>query len=892
MKETKKQIIAKMQGLFCPPEGTPPTGGKQSSNRNQYPTTKEIDLSKHISGKATYAIDVVYKDKFNNEYCKWGVIDIDEKDGEGLKKANAIKEYLEEQGIHTLMSFSGNKGYHVYILTEPVPKGVMKIVLQNIKVMFSFKGETIPGDGFRCKPAPCLHQTSGNMSYLFGRDPYPEPFNINSLPEGFYEQQLSLLEDVIPTPANLLILFALKDQKTKNQGEIESMTPDLSQGDEYITPCIIRLIENGGSESLGTYDKNNLTLDKFCASKNLSSEISRELAETMARNSEDGPVETTKDYNAKIGHFKSIRNTPSVKEGAFNCTYMLKARKELKFDCAQCRVRPEGIKVGSNIEKPTQKEAISLEKTLASDLLAYIVQKGTPPQEIDPGIMPKTAYLTQFNLEGQPEYYEYSIILTALNAGVTSGTSLALWLDSHLMKNNGFLEFFIGSFKRKLGEIVKGSDSKSLIFYTEFKNHVMDEYKKLKKTELISEDEFEETLQRASDLSTRYRISKKAELLQAECLELTKDIQASSSDFTHDIGKILSSSQQGAVVPLTDKAESLLEYILGNGGGRVGTPFTVLNDLTGGGFANGTLTILVSPPGGGKTTIASQIADYSASGGVPTLFISMEMSKEQMFVNSMARGGNINSSKITSPYPNIKDTVMNQVGELAEKYFETTGKYLYVIEGTYSTSPASVSTMVSKIRADHQKSKNDPFLVVIDYLQLLNTGVEAMDIGPNETQKISELAVKVKQLARDSNVAVLALSDVTKEEQKRTHESKELTLNSLRGSNRIGHAADTVMALYSESAEENGGKAKKDPWDVYVDKVNSSENAGDFVASIQRVKKDTKIGGDSSTVYARIELIKNRAGQGRGSQFLLYHRAYHKFEAVSLPGQEKAEGRA
>ena len=152
--------------------------------------------------------------------------------------------------------------------------------------------------------------------------------------------------------------------------------------------------------------------------------------------------------------------------------------------------------------------------------------------------------------------------------------------------------------------------------------------------------------------------------------------------------------------------------------------------------------------------------------------------------------------------------------------------------------------------------------------------------------------MRCKQLARDCGVAVLAISDITKDEQQKSFASKEFTLNSLRGSNRIGHAADTVMALYSESSEAEGGKATDDPWDMCVKKVSSSERAQDFVESVKRAKKDYKTGGDGAAVYARLELIKNRAGQGRGSQFLLYHRAYHRFEPVTLPGQAQAEGRA
>jgi hypothetical protein len=102
----------------------------------------------------------------------------------------------------------------------------------------------------------------------------------------------------------------------------------------------------------------------------------------------------------------------------------------------------------------------------------------------------------------------------------------------------------------------------------------------------------------------------------------------------------------------------------------------------------------------------------------------------------------------------------------------------------------------------------------VDYLQLLNTGNEKLDTSAtDETAKVSQLAVQLKQLARNSGAAILALSDITKEAQKDVLAGKEFTLNMLRGSNRVAHAADTVLALYSEAGKGDGGKADDDPWE-------------------------------------------------------------------------------
>jgi len=889
MTAVQEQIVNKMKQLIGPSPEIGVTGGKQQSTGNNYPNASVIDLRKHVGGKATFAIDTIYEEPAGVKMCKWGVVDIDEKGEEGLEKAYEIAAFLESNGIKTGLAFSGSKGFHVYVFSDPVPAEFMKKALKKTKAGFSFNGETVPGDALRCKPAPCRHQVAGKMSYLFKDKPYDDSFDLKGLPDGFYEHQLAILENIIPTPANAFIMFATTEKQTEEQGDIEEMIPEFTRSEGYISPCINELVNKGGAESLGTYDKNNLTLMVFCKSTGLDSRKSLSFAKTMAENATDGPVQTTKSKKAKISHFRSIKNS----KHEFNCTYLLKARKELKFDCSGCAIRPKGVKIPKDAKFDRSQKSgddgktLLLEPTITEDLLAWFVQKGGEYEHVAPEILPPEPYGTGAQKAGGSRCYLPRMILEALGEGITSESSLAGWFDSHASKENGKAVSDFGNDK-----FIENSEDNPGNVLFELKNALLLKFRKLKTAKLVDEDTYQENLERAVDRSMRYRIKSLSNGLIEQCSNLPVDIHTSSTDCSHAIGKILSASQQGAVVSVEANAVPLLEFLMGSGAGRVPTPFPMLNDLTGGGFANGTKTALVSPPGGGKSTVSAQFADYAASKCIPTIFVSMEMSLEQIFVNSLARAGNINSSKIMSPYVAIKDAVMGQVADLAETYFETAGKYLHIIEGGYNTTPAKIATMISKVRADLKTSRKDPFLVVIDYLQLLYTGIDAIDTGPNETQKISELAVRVKQLARDANVAVVALSDVTKEEQKNSNESKELTLNSLRGSNRIAHAADTVIALYSESAQSDGGKAKVDPWEVYVSKVKSSENATEVIQSILNAQQEHPVGGDGAMVYARMELIKNRAGQGRGSQFLLYSRAYHRFDPVMLPGQEKAEGRA
>ena len=870
----KKQIAKKMEELFCPPEGTPATGGEQMKTGNSYPNADSVDMHKHVSGKKTYALDC----KFGEDECKFGVIDLDEMD---LEKALEVKSYLQDKGFKTLMSYSGNKGYHVYVLSEPVLVSAMTAALKQVKNKFDFQGEVIPGDAARCKPAPCLHQVSGNMSYLFTDAPYEENFGIENVPEGFWEHQLEILESATVTPANTLIKLAFTSDEGK-ENNLQDMVPDLSKIEKGLPPCIDRLIKNGGSSEFGTYDKNNLPLASYCVTKGLNRPEAMKLGKSLAeKHSENKPVETNKNYREKVKQFLGALKTPSVQNNPFNCASMLRARPELKFNCDRCKAKPAGINTNS---KKTEKDfSFVLEQVIANELITYIIQNGNSPGNIAWEIMPYVDYKgLRFSVFG--------ILIKALNEGVTTEAGLARWLDKEMQSAEDFVNLYFDIESAEKFLKPKKTTVKEQVY--ELKNGILRYWNAMRENEPVSSDKFQEDLERAQELTMRYYISKEALTLTQKTSDPTTDIFTSSSEFTRDATKILNSSQKGSVQAVSAYALEMVDFLLQDKSVKIETPFPVLNDLLGGGIKNKSMLALASPPGGGKTTLACQIAEHVAENEIPVLLISMEMAREQLFINSLARRGEINSAKIVNPHESEKDEIQNRLGKVTEGYFHgPVAQHLYIVEGDYSTNPGRIESIISMIRAEKGLSKDSPFLVVIDYLQLLHTGNEQLDLNPNETIKISELAVRAKQIARDNDVAVLALSDITKEEQKNTVESKELTLNSLRGSNRIAHAADTVIALYSENAQAEGGKAKSDPWEVYTEKVRNSEKASDFVNSVQEAKENNQIGGPGATAYARIELLKNRSGQGRGNQFLLYHRAFHKFEPVHLEGQEKAEGR-
>ena len=78
---------------------------------------------------------------------------------------------------------------------------------------------------------------------------------------------------------------------------------------------------------------------------------------------------------------------------------------------------------------------------------------------------------------------------------------------------------------------------------------------------------------------------------------------------------------------------------------------------------------------------------------------------------------------------------------------------------------------------------------------------------------------------------------------------------------------------------------------MLAQKYQDSPNGRDFARGLDDLRHAHPTGGPGASVRARLELLKNRGGRGRGSQVLLYERAYHRFQGLSVPGQDAAEGR-
>lgn len=863
-------LLTQWQRLIFPPAGIPIQAGEQLREGNEYPNVIGApNWQAHQDGRRTYAVNPVYPGPDgDSRLCQWAVLDIDE-GADSLKKARALLALCAVAGLSARAAWSGGKGCHVWLFFEPASVSLATAVLKRLKAAVPFQGEIIPGELTRAKVPPAYHQVKRFWAFFFETLPDTAPA-LESLPTGFLDAQAALLAGVVPTAVPVLVAYANAGGDRREPEPETDMVPDLGKLGGDLAPCISALVEHGAQPALGGWDKNALTLKRYAITAGLEPEPALALLKTLSDNT-GADFATGKDGDAKARHWASIKEP-----GPFGCSYILAARPALGFRCKDCPARPIGVKAGKaeplrdtgnapgNGKPEPDSALLFLEPALADSLLQLALQTRLPEARIDPEIFPETTLPDNDPATGKP--------LTA-----------AL----HTLAWNG-----VGAGYRTAAALLNGLDRQPEPPTPPAKRALAALVQRLLGLSPVPEPEAAALIERAADLTAR------RELLAAlgigtRATNERRPLMNVIGGIHETTGRLQQTAGTTWGAPLTAYATELLEGLITIDRPTVTTPFETLNDLLGGGLHGGKLYVLAAPPGGGKTTLSCQIADHAAAMGCPVAYVAMEMGRGQLFDYALARHIGMNSAKVEARAFQRSERDRAALAEAAKDYLETVAPWLSVIEGDWNTTAAALNAWVVQVRARYAITATAPVLVVVDYLQLLNTGDDKLDSGgANETPKVSQVAVQLKQLARDTGAAILALSDVVKSEQGAAMKGAEFTLNMLRGSNRIAHAADVVLALYSEAAKGDGGKADSDPWDMLGQKFQDSPRARDFTRALDDLRHAHPTGGPGAVVRARLELLKNRGGRGKGSQVLLYERAYHRFKGLSVPGQDAAEGRA
>jgi len=219
------------------------------------------------------------------------------------------------------------------------------------------------------------------------------------------------------------------------------------------------------------------------------------------------------------------------------------------------------------------------------------------------------------------------------------------------------------------------------------------------------------------------------------------------------------------------------------------TGFDDLDKLTSG-LQPSELIILAGRPSMGKTAFALNIAENVAVHNKGTVAIfSLEMSKESLMKRFLASCALVNGLKLRSGQFSGND--WTKLTTAAEKL---SNSQIYILDKsdiTVSELRAAARKLARKLETKGKKLD----LIVIDYLQLINTVSKYK--SESEASLIAEVSRSLKAIARDLQVPVLALSQLSRENEKRTG-SKKPQLSDLRGSGAIEQDADVVAFVHRE----------------------------------------------------------------------------------------------
>lgn len=195
------------------------------------------------------------------------------------------------------------------------------------------------------------------------------------------------------------------------------------------------------------------------------------------------------------------------------------------------------------------------------------------------------------------------------------------------------------------------------------------------------------------------------------------------------------------------------------------------------GLHNEELTIIGARPGMGKTTFALQIADYIVKKKIPVMFISLEMSEEQIITKLIAKDTRINSTKMRLGTLNDQEAV-----KVYEAGAELEERPLYITSNLRTIQQIEVE-------ARKLKNKKNIGLIIIDYIQLIKS---SQKFNLRE-QEVADITRTLKLLTLELKIPIIGLCQLN-----RNATRQEPMLSDLRESGAIEQDADNVIFIYQE----------------------------------------------------------------------------------------------
>jgi replicative DNA helicase len=254
-----------------------------------------------------------------------------------------------------------------------------------------------------------------------------------------------------------------------------------------------------------------------------------------------------------------------------------------------------------------------------------------------------------------------------------------------------------------------------------------------------------------------------------------------------------------------------IETLQRSGKAITGVPsgFLDLDSLTSG-FQTSELVVVAARPSMGKTAFCLNIAANAAAEGQGVAIFSLEMSKEALVQRMLTATARVDSHRVRQG--TLRDSDFTQLARAAG-ILQT---YQLWIDDTPSLTLLEMRSKARRLKID-----NDLKLVIVDYLQLMRSP----EYSDNRVQEISDISRSLKALARELQIPVIALSQLSRASEQRGGERKPI-LSDLRDSGAIEQDADLVIFIHRPEYYDREDESKKGVAEVMLAK-NRNGPTGD-----------------------------------------------------------------
>ncbi len=288
--------------------------------------------------------------------------------------------------------------------------------------------------------------------------------------------------------------------------------------------------------------------------------------------------------------------------------------------------------------------------------------------------------------------------------------------------------------------------------------------------------------------------------VKRELIQISGKIIEQSYDDTVDVLDLLDSAEQelfkvsqgslkrgsAKIASVVTDVKAQLEQLAKQEGlSGISTGFPSLDDYTSG-WQDGELIIIAARPGMGKTAfVLSMARNMAVDHGVPVAIFNLEMTSDQLIkrlfsIETEIPAEKFRSGKLTDMEWNLLNNKMDKIAEAP----------------IYINDSSMLSIFDLRAQARRMKSQYDIGIIIIDYLQLMTA--QTNHKSGNREQEISTISRNLKSLAKELNIPVIALSQLSRKVEERTDKSghKRPQLSDLRESGAIEQDADIVSFIY------------------------------------------------------------------------------------------------